>query len=252
LKRLSDAQLVERFQFHRRDGGGVPMCYVISELGLLALETAGRIDAQTRALIGAESAGVASRADSARRLRQARHDVHVAGWTLSLVRMNGELAVTPRGPQLSVLTPPTRPSPTGRTTIGPGDLRLPGGRVPHDFLRRAEDESFEVERFATIRPDAIVELAASHAQPSAPADRGRRDSSESGARLAASGRALDVIVELDDRLATRPGVAKLERYDHFLAGWAVHTQRYGQRCEAEPLVVFVCRDRPARRLPTRP
>jgi hypothetical protein len=243
LKRLSDAQLVERFQFHRRDGGGVPMCYVISERGLLALETAGRIDAQTRALIGAESAGTAPRADSARRLRQARHDVHVAGWALSLVAMNGELAVTPRGPQLSVLTPPTRASATGRATIGPADLRLPGGRVPHDFLHRAEGESVEVERFATIRPDAIVELAAPHAHPSAQADRGRRDRSESGARLAASGRALDVIVELDDRLATRPGVAKLERYDHFLAGWSVQTLRYGQRREAEPLVVFVCRDR---------
>jgi DNA-binding HxlR family transcriptional regulator len=33
LKRLSDAGLVERFQFHRRDGGGVPMCYVITPAG---------------------------------------------------------------------------------------------------------------------------------------------------------------------------------------------------------------------------
>ncbi len=244
LKRLSDAQLVERFQFHRRDGGGVPMCYVISERGLLALETAGRIDAQTRALIGGESAGIAPRADSARRLRQARHDVHVAGWTLSLVRVNGDLAATPRGPQLAVLTPPTRASPTGRSTIGPADLRLPGGRVPHDFVHSAADDSVEVERFETIRPDAIVELtAAAHAHSSAPVDRGHPDHAESGTRRAASGRALDVLVELDDRLATRPGVAKLERYDHFLAGWSVHTRRYGQRREAEPLVVFVCRDR---------
>ena len=37
LKRLSDAGLVERFQFHRRDGGGVPMCYVITDAGLRAL-----------------------------------------------------------------------------------------------------------------------------------------------------------------------------------------------------------------------
>ena len=34
LKRLSDAGLVRRFQFHRRDGGGVPMCYAITVAGL--------------------------------------------------------------------------------------------------------------------------------------------------------------------------------------------------------------------------
>ncbi len=34
LKRLSDAGLVARFQFHRRDGGGVPMCYSITPAGL--------------------------------------------------------------------------------------------------------------------------------------------------------------------------------------------------------------------------
>ena len=33
LKRLSDAGLLERFQFHRRDGGGVPMCCVITPEG---------------------------------------------------------------------------------------------------------------------------------------------------------------------------------------------------------------------------
>ena len=38
-------------------------------------------------------------------------------------------------------------------------------------------------------------------------------------------------------------MAKLERYDHFLAGWSAHTRRYGQRREAELLVVVVCRDR---------
>ncbi len=34
LKRLADAGAVGRFQFHRRDGGGVPMCYVITAVGL--------------------------------------------------------------------------------------------------------------------------------------------------------------------------------------------------------------------------
>ena len=39
LKRLSDAGLVTRFQFHRRDGGGAPMCYVITTLGLELLRS---------------------------------------------------------------------------------------------------------------------------------------------------------------------------------------------------------------------
>src|SRR5439155_25836397 len=33
LKRLSDAGLLARFQFYRRDGGGVPMCYVVTDAG---------------------------------------------------------------------------------------------------------------------------------------------------------------------------------------------------------------------------
>jgi hypothetical protein len=52
-----------------------------------------------------------------------------------------------------------------------------------------------------------------------------------------------VIVELDDRLASGRATEKLERYDHFLAGWSVHTQRYGRRLEAVPVVAFVCRGR---------
>jgi hypothetical protein len=52
-----------------------------------------------------------------------------------------------------------------------------------------------------------------------------------------------VLVELDDRLGSSRGVSKLERYDHFLAGWALHTKRYGPRRQADPLLVFVCRDR---------
>jgi hypothetical protein len=52
-----------------------------------------------------------------------------------------------------------------------------------------------------------------------------------------------VIVELDDRLASGRATEKLERYDHFLAGWSVHTKRYGRRLEAVPVVAFVCRER---------
>ena len=113
------------------------------------------------------------------------------------------------------MSPPLRSSPDGRPVLGPGDLRLPGGRAPHDFLRTdAVGARVEVERFETLRPDAIVEL-----------------------------RGTDVIVERDDRLAGGRAVGKLERYDHFLAGWAEHMKRYGRRREAIPLVVFACRDR---------
>ena len=54
---------------------------------------------------------------------------------------------------------------------------------------------------------------------------------------------IDVIVELDDRMPVGRAAGKLERYDHFLAGWSVHTARYGRRTEALAVVVFVCRDR---------
>jgi hypothetical protein len=48
LKRLSDAGLVARFQFHRRDGGGVPMCYVITDAGRELLLANGRLPSPPR------------------------------------------------------------------------------------------------------------------------------------------------------------------------------------------------------------
>ena len=61
----------------------------------------------------------------------------------------------------SVLVPPQRSGAEGRVALGPGELRLPGGRSPHDFLRTdADGRRTEVERFDTVRPDAIAELRA--------------------------------------------------------------------------------------------
>jgi DNA-binding HxlR family transcriptional regulator len=233
LKRLSDAGLVERFQFHRRNGGGVPMCYVLTEDGLALLRAMDRIEhAANEPCDDVAEKRRARRTDDEKQLRKARHDVHVAGWTLALLRNGRGRRFTLRGSARAAITPPMRSTPTGRTTIGPADLRLPGGLVPHDFMRAGDaGEAVEVERFETLRPDAVVELAAL-------GEEGPCASSAGGDR-----RALDVIVELDDRLATRRGVAKLERYDHFLAGWSAHSPRYGRRREAEPLIVFVCRDR---------
>jgi hypothetical protein len=221
LKRLADAGLVDRFQFHRRDGGGIPMCYVISPAGMKALADQGR-PAATGGSGDTAPSSPAPRGADENRLRQSRHDVHVAGWTLALAAALDCSRSATRGPVESVLSPPTRSSPDGRIALAPGDLRLPGGRTPHDFLRDdGVGHRIEVERFETVRPDAIVEVTgAGHDMPST-----------------------DVLVELDDRLAVGAAARKLERYDHFLAGWSMHTRRYGPRAEAVPVVVFVCRDR---------
>jgi hypothetical protein len=221
LKRLSDAGLVERFQFHRRDGGGVPMCYVIAAAGLELLGSRGREVVPSTAGSGAAWSRGSGR-DSGRagrgpaQLRPARRDVHLAGWLLALLAAEGDVRTRLRGREESVLGPAGR-EPGSHGQLTPGQLRLPDGRVAHDFLRYDGAERLvEVERFETIRPDAVVELA------SVP---------------------LDVMVELDDRLAGGAGASKLQRYDHFLTGWSAHIRRYGERAKATPLVVFVCRDR---------
>ncbi len=223
LKRLSDAGLVERFQFHRHDGGGIPMCYVIAAAGLRALEAHGHPQAQ--ALAGAGSADPSRRASAGSHedmLRQARHGVHVTGWALALAAALGLPSSTLRGAAESVLSPPTRASSDGPMALTPSDLRLPGGRTPHEFLRAdAAGGRVEVERFETVRPDAIVEIVID----------------------GQGGPVNDVIIEHDDRLARGRASGKLERYDHFLAGWSIHTRRYGRRAQAVPTVVFVCRDR---------
>ncbi len=253
LKRLSDAGLVERFQFHRRDGGGVPMCYVITAAGLELLRANDRLKAPADGEVdAARPPSTASLPESEGRLRQARHDVHVAGWALALTRVVGDARPTLRGSGQSVLSPPLRSTPDGRIGLGPGDLRLPGGRAAHDFLRtNATGEDVEVERFETVRPDAIVEMHGRvDMRPTSTGDDGMRAVSV-GEVSASPGAhppmprtpAIDLIIELDDRLPVGRAAGKLERYDHFLAGWSVHTSRYGRRMEAVPVVVFVCRDR---------
>jgi hypothetical protein len=209
LKRLSDARLVERFQFHRRDGGGVPMCYVVSRDGHELLHRAGRL---TDRPSDAQSQGPA-RGDAQRELRGARDDVHVVGWVLALAATLDPHETVLRGAPESILTPPSRAAGQGRVPLALADLRLPDGRVPHDFLGA---DGSEVARFDTLRPDALARQLPL---------------------------ALDLFVERDDSLATRRGAAKLLRYDHFLAGWSAHTRRYGERSEATPVAVFLCRSR---------
>ncbi len=198
LKRLADGGLVDRLQFHRRDGGGVPMCCSLSGAGIAALEARGVELARGPGPPGEE-------------LGRVRHELHVAGWALALAVCCA--VATPRGRAGSVLVPPRGP---GRP-FAPADLRLPGGRVPHDFLKGGA----EADRFETLRPDATVCM-----------------------RLP-GGQQVDVLIERDDRAGRPSWIAKLERWDHFLAGWSLHTARY--RGEVRPLVVFICRDGSAAR-----
>jgi hypothetical protein len=234
LKRLSDAALVTRFQFHRRDGGGVPMCYSIAPAGRRLLVDRGRLtvpgdDGGDARSTGAHSLSQSNPLDGDRLLRGARHDVRAAGWALALERALGDGPLVLRGPEESVLSPPTRSTPGGPVALAPADLRLPGGRTPHDFLRTTDSGGrVELERFQTIRPDATLSLVRA----------GRTlKGTPSGAQ------ASELMVELDDRLPEGMGAAKLERYDHFLAGWSAHTKRYARRGAELPLVVFICRDR---------
>ncbi len=143
--------------------------------------------------------------------------MHVCASALALARALPDETML-RGPLEAVLAPPTRSGGGGRTAIGPADLRLSEGRVPHDFRGATRNGvGGEVDHFETLRPDAV--LSTSSRPPR------------------------DLMLELDDRLASGGLAAKIVRYDHFLTGWAEHTRRYGERRDAEPIVVFVCRSR---------
>jgi len=253
LKRLSDAGLVRRFQFHRRDGGGVPMCYAVTAAGLELLHAHDRLtvlgqdDVET--LSGPPSPAAPVEGD--RLLRQARHDVHVTGWVLALEHAVDGAPLKLRGASESVLSPPQRSGAEGRAALGPSDLTLPGGRAPHEFLRTdPRGERVQVERFETVRPDVSIELPGALRERIAAQARAAEMGIAEGmsaedmvTEAAVQVGTIDLLVEFDDRLPTGRSAAKLERYDHLVAGWAVHTNRYGRRLGVPPLVVFVCRDR---------
>lgn len=225
LKRLADAGLVERLQFHRADGGGVPMCLSISTLGCRLLAEHGREVSHLLPEGGSpEEPYTGERA--AGTLNEAGKDIHAAGWALALSAQEDTAGLW--GRRRSVLRPPRSEGPQ-RGPLSPAGLALPGGRVAHDFLHRLRSgELVEAERFDSLRPDAIVALRQGP---------GRRE--------------LDILVELDDRPGAEAWLAKLERYDHFLAGWSLNTSRYGASGRAVPIVVFICPDRPRARAAAR-
>jgi len=256
LKRLSDAGLLERFQFHRRDGGGVPMCYVVAVPGLDVLRAHDRLSSsrEGEADMPSGSPSTAVPVKGERLLRQARHDVHAAGWALALEHALRCAPLGLRGAHESVLSPPLCAGAEGRVALGPGDLSLPGGRAPHEFLRSdSTGARVQVERFETVRPDVTIALPGGLRErigmEGGPVEGSvvEKEVVERGLAREESARvpdiAIDLLVELDDRLPTARAAGKLERYDHFLAGWSVHTRRYGSRGRAAPVVVFVCRDR---------
>ena len=134
LKRLADAGLIRRFQLHRDDGGGVPMCCAATTAAFAALCVRGRRAPELR--------------DD--RLDTLRRDIHVVGWLLAFEEVAGNAVIELVGP--------------GRATVAPADpdpaeLRLEHGRRMRDFFATRMDGSRgAVERFAAVRPDAVVTL----------------------------------------------------------------------------------------------
>ncbi|MGH2878651.1 MAG: replication-relaxation family protein [Solirubrobacteraceae bacterium] len=227
LKRLADAGLVARFQFHRRDGGGMPMCYSITPAGRelciaggssIAVELERRRGSNEGTAPDTQGHGSSASSSEQSLVRQARHDVRVAGWALAVERALSGHRLALVGPERSAIAPPTRSTPQGKRMLALSDLTLPGGRTAHDFLRTGENgKRVEVERFQSVRPDATL----------------------------VDGERRELLIELDDRLPQGQRAAKLERYEHFLTGWSTRLRRYPPN--STPLVVFVCRDRPRAR-----
>ena len=126
LKRLADAGLIARFQLHREDGGGVPMCCVPTDRGFELLELSGR-----RAPVLTDPA-----------LPGLRDDLHTVGWLLALeTALGGELT----------------------SVLGPGRARLaPPNDCSEKLMGLAAGEygrGFAANAFAVLRPAAAVALA---------------------------------------------------------------------------------------------
>jgi hypothetical protein len=223
LKKLSDARLIERIQFHARDGGGAPMCCTITSSGLESLaSTLAHERPRAAALLPSMNA-----ADGEKSLSAARRHLRAAGWALAFEQALGCSRLRWIGAAGAAISPPSLSHTTGAGSIGPGQLRLPGGRTPHNFVRlNSTGVPVEVDGFETVRPLLKLELS----------------NSAFGKSDAVSSPAIDLLVELDDRCGVSAWQAKLHRYEHFLTGWSAHLRRYSLD-GVTPAVVFVCRDR---------
>ncbi len=142
LKRLSDAGLIARFQLHRDDGGGIPLCCVATAAAIELLGLGGRRAPELR-----EEA-----------LGALRADVHTVGWLLALEARAGEGLTEVLGPGRAAIAP---------GVSGPGQLELGAGMRARTFERlRADGQRIAVERFAGVRPNAVASLGG----PGAPRD----------------------------------------------------------------------------------
>jgi hypothetical protein len=134
LKRLADAGLLARFQLHRDDGGGIPLCCAVTEAAVARLGLAAR-----RAPELGEDAVDGLRAD-----------VHTVGWLLALEARAGEALVEVLGPGRAAIAPGVRE---------PAALALSGGLRARDFLATAPDGSrVPAGRFEGVRPRAVASL----------------------------------------------------------------------------------------------
>ena len=93
-----------------------------------------------------------------RLLRQARHDVHVAGWVLALEHAGWVAAAIARMPGIGAVTAAAfgRRRSLGARSGWPDPA---GWTSPHEFLcTDPTGERVPVERFETVRPDVTIEL----------------------------------------------------------------------------------------------
>jgi hypothetical protein len=218
LKKLSQAGWVQRFQFFRDTGASSALTYTVTDEGIAIVREA--IGPQGPYLDPRRAWSAPSTDDPA--MRRARHDLHVNAWGLALEAQLGEAVRRIRGPRNSYVAPPTRSAGGERRSIGPDDLRLPGGRAPHGFLRTDRGrQRVGVEEFAAIEPDLTIELRLRETE-----------------RIVVA----DLFVELDRTFKPAKNIDKFERYDHMISGWCSLKDRYAKHCTAPPLVVFVCRD----------
>ncbi|MEN3285589.1 MAG: hypothetical protein V7607_6729 [Solirubrobacteraceae bacterium] len=218
LKKLSQAGWVQRFQFFRDTGASSSLTYLVTQDGVRAVSDA--VGPHGPYLDPRREWSAPSTDDPA--MRRASHDLHVNAWVLALERCLGDAVRRVRGPRNSYVAPPLRTRDGDRRPLGPDELRLPGGRTPHGFLRTDRGRRrVPVDQFAAIEPDATVELRLR--------DREHID-------------VIDVFVELDRTFKPAKNIDKFERYDHMISGWCSLKDRYTKHCTAPPLVVFVCRD----------
>jgi hypothetical protein len=152
---MTQAGWVQRFQFFRESGARSALVYLVTHEGIgAARDTVGP---RGPYLNPRREWSAPSTEDPA--MRRARHDLHVNAWVMAVEAMLGDAVRGVRGPRGSHVAHPSRTVGGERIAYGPADLKLPGGRTPHGFLRTdLHRRRVEVERLRALEPDATIEL----------------------------------------------------------------------------------------------